>query len=106
MAAVNRSPEKRALCAEQMRRFNADPDFVSAMNAARPKAHARTRATRLAWCSREHWETNAALARKRVPLADRQRLIAEMVHHDAKREIAARQLRMQRKHERDLRERY
>lgn len=106
MAAVNRTPEKRALVSAAMKARREDPQFMARMNAGRPKAHAQTRATRLSWCPPAYWETNAQLARKHVPLSERQRLIAEMIAHEGKRAVAAQILKMQRKHERELREAY
>lgn len=106
MAMVNRTPEKRQLVAAAMRARRADPVFEAKMEAARPIAHARTKATRLAWCPRQHWETNEYLRRRGIKLEERKRLIADTVKHEGKRAVAAQVLKMQRKHEREMREAY
>lgn len=106
MTMVNRLPEKRKALSEAMRERRADPVFEAKMEAARPIAHAKTKATRLAWCPQSQWETNEYLRRRGVKLEERKRLIAETVLHEGKRAVAQQQLRMQRKHERGLREAY
>ena len=94
---------------ENGRRYGAANLPLANKAEARVLAAAAIRAKHLAWCPAEFWPLNAQLKRNGIPLADRKRMIAEMIPgtpEHARLQLANTRAAMRLKHEREMGQRY